>query len=94
VLYLLVINKELYTQATKELQKTGCTLPNPLDSEHARTAYHPAFTLTLRQHLANIKFHVEPKSLGGASCYDPGPSNFYFPPSSSTPVPTTPPAPA
>jgi hypothetical protein len=46
-LYLMVINKELYAQATKELRKTGCALPSPLDSEFAQTACNPTFTPAL-----------------------------------------------
>jgi hypothetical protein len=90
----MVINKELYAQTTKELRKTGCVLPSPLDSEFARIVCNPTFTPTLRQHLAGLCFRVEPKSLGGASCYDPGPSKFLsiplstlVPPALAAPVP-------
>jgi hypothetical protein len=88
----MVINKELYAQATKELRATGRALPSPLDSPFAQIACNPTFTPALRQHLAGLQFRVEPKSLGGASCYDPGPPNFHFPPAPIQTT-TTPPAP-
>src|SRR5947208_4166936 len=88
----MVINQELYAQATKELRATGRVLPSPLDSPFARIACNPTFTPALRQYLADLRFRVEPKSLGGASCYDPGPLNFHFPPAPIQ-MTTTPPAP-
>jgi hypothetical protein len=53
-LYLMVINKELYDQAIKELRKTGCALPSLLNSEFAQIACNPIFTPALRQHLAGL----------------------------------------
>ena len=76
-LYLFVVHKDLFKQATEELRVTECTLPSPLTSKHASAACDPAFTTTLRQHLAKV--HVETNTLGGASCYDPAPI-FHFPP--------------
>ena len=54
-LYLFVVHKDLFKQATKELKATGRTLPSPLTSEHASIACDPAFTTTLRQHLAKVR---------------------------------------
>ena len=76
-LYLFVVHKDLFKQATKELKATGRSLPSPLTSEHASVTCDPTFTTTLRQHLAKVR--VEMNTLGGASCHDPAPI-FHFPP--------------
>ena len=86
VLYLCVVHKDLFKQATKELKATGHSLPSPLTSEHASVACDPAFTTILRQHLAKVR--VETNTLGEASCHDPAPI-FHFPPPPQV-FPTTP----
>ena len=86
-LYLFVVHKDLFKQATKELKATGCSLPSPLTSEHASVACNPAFTTTLRQHLAKVC--VKTNTLEGVSCHDPAPI-FHFPPQVIPTMPSPP----
>jgi hypothetical protein len=93
-LYLFVIHPKLYNQATSALWAAGKQYPNPLTSVYGHTATNPKFVTILRQHLRKLKsrIRVEPNPLEGASCYNPGPSNFSF---TFTPLAPTPaPAPA
>jgi hypothetical protein len=95
-LYLFVIHPQLYNQATSALRAAGKQYPNPLTSVYGHTATNPKFITTLRQHLHKPKswIHVESNPLGGASCYNPGPSNFSFTLTPLAPAPASAPAPA
>jgi hypothetical protein len=99
-LYLFIIHPKLYNQATSALRAAGKSYPNPLTSVYGHTATNPKFITVLRQHLRKPRswIRVEPNPLGGASCYNPGPSNFSFTPTpfapGPIPAPTPVPAPA
>jgi hypothetical protein len=97
-LYLFVIHPKLYNQATSALRAAGKSYPNPLTSVYGHTATNPRFITILRQHLCKLKSQIcmESNPLGGASCYNPGPSNFSFAltPLAPAPAPTPAPAPA
>jgi hypothetical protein len=94
-LYLFIIHPKLYNQVTSALWATGKQYPNPLMSVYRCTATNPKFITILRQHLRKPKsrIHVEPNPLGGASCYNPGPSNFSLTLTPLAPAPAPAPAP-